>query len=114
VDQKDSRSEATLFSHFSLRCDGPSAGGLALWGRFFAYFSWRDKKSERLPGRPGASSDRRKIRIKLERRTAFRADCPKPNNQKNPSQDNKTKTKQKRRPTQGRTAFKKDKDKQIS
>jgi hypothetical protein len=52
VDQKDSRSEATLsFPLFaSLRGDPPQEGWL-FGVASFAYFSWRDKKSERLPGR---------------------------------------------------------------
>src|SRR5581483_4018838 len=56
------------------------------------------------------------IRIKLERRKAIRADCPKPNNQKStqPRQQNENQTqKQKRRPTQGRTAFKTDTSRSV-
>ena len=58
VDQKDSRSEATLsFPLFALLRRGPSAGGLALWGRLLLLtFLGETRKVSGCRAAPGASS----------------------------------------------------------
>jgi hypothetical protein len=56
------------------------------------------------------------IRIKLERRKDFRADCPKPNNQKStqPRQQNENQTQKKNTPPNPRPDGVQDRYKQIS